>query len=325
MSGRTRTHPRAVKRSLDEQIKMARHLGPSYRSQKSWAMRESKRMAAAKSAKDAMLSEEPPATVDDSVQVGRTPRIEPDPCSIIHHDHLPACSCVPPRAQDESPATLMVLVTPTQPLVPLVAQSDGPSSSSEYSQNLNDSPPDSPPQPAERPSYRRGISIDPELDASVMLEQVNNELQECVDALGEQIKTKEDRIDMLNSNNFQLDQRNAVLEAKIAKQRRQTGTLHTLVAAADADAKDLRRVIESKDKEIRRGQAYLQKVLDTHMKQLAVFERRSAYLESESKKVRAELEQLPEVKAEFSGIPSGGVRFTPRVVHPPLGQIAGVD
>ena len=318
MSGRKRTQPRAAKRSLTEEMKMARLNGTSLAAQMRWAINDGKRMreSAAKALGAVMFAEMPQAPVIDSAQVGRTPQFEPDPCSITHHDHLPAPSLLPHRAQDGSVAGVLPLALPAP--LPVVAVSDEevmPDSQASYShQDLNDSEPSSPIAP---------IVLD-EQPSAFLIRKVSEQvaeidcLEERVTALDSQMKTRDEQISALVSQK-------QTLEAKIAKQRRQTGTLHTLVAAADADAKDLRRVIESKDKEIRRGQAYLQKVLDIHMKQLAVFERRSAYLESESKKVRAELEQLPEVKAEFSGIPSGGVRFTPRVVHPPLGQIAGVD
>jgi hypothetical protein len=337
MSGRKRTQPRAAKRSLTEEMKMARLNGTSLAAQMRWAINDGKRMreSAAKALGAVMFAEMPQAPVIDSAQVGRTPQFEPDPCSITHHDHLPAPSLLPHRAQDGSVAGVLPSALPAP--LPVVAVSDEevmPDSQASYShQDLNDSEPSSPIAP---------IVLD-EQPSAFLIRKVSEQvaeidcLEERVTALDSQMKTRDEQISALVSQK-------QTLEAKIAKQRRELKKQKDAMADSEEEsAMQLRRVIENKDKEIRRHQAYLQHVLDTHLKQITVLERRSAEIESESKKIGAQLEQLPEVKAEFAGIPSGGVRFTPRVVHHPgayfmtarpepedeppfaFGQIADVD
>jgi hypothetical protein len=70
--------------------------------------------------------------------------------------------------------------------------------------------------------------------------------------------------------------------AKIARtdralrmEQEQTTTLHTSVAAAEQNDKDLRRMIEVKNKEITKHSHHLRKIVDEHSDSLAVFARRS--------------------------------------------------
>ena len=296
-----------------------------------------------------MFAELPQAPVIDSAQVGRTPPIEPDPCSITHHDHLPASSLLPPRAQDESVAGMLELAASSQLLVPLVAVSDdGPSSetSSESGRDLNDSP------RSPRPSHRHRIADDE--PPAVTLGRIGAEqaeeitwLYERVKALHSQIANGDEKISTLVDQNVALVQQKQTLEYSVSDLRRRSDVkLHL----AHSKCENLGRLLAAKDREIIKLQHQLKKNVDQYtdrlavgVRQIAALERRSAEIESESKRIGAQLEQLPEVKAEFAGIPSGGVRFTPRVVHHPgayfmtarpepedeppfaFGQIADVD
>lgn len=283
MSGRKRTQPRAAKRSLTEEMKMARLNGTSLAAQMRWAINDAKRMrvAAAKALGDVMFAEMPQAPVIDSAQVGRTPPIEPDPCSITHHDHLPASSLLPPRAQDDSVAGMMELAASSHQLVPLVAVSDGPSSSSEYSQNLNDSPPDSP-----RPSHRRPIAVDeqpPAFLSGKVGEQAGEIilLEERVEALDSQIKTRDEQISALVSSNTLLCAQKQTLQSKIARVNREVKKEQEEVKAAAENDKDLRRVIVVKNRELSKHSEHLHTIVLEHSERLAVFARRTSFAENQ--------------------------------------------
>ena len=281
MSGRRRTPPRAAK-SLTQQIKIARLNGHSFRSQNAWAMRESKRMAAAKAQNVDVLPEVPQAPVNDSTQVGRTPQFELDPCSITHHNHLPTSSHVPPCAQHESVAGMMALASPAPLLVVAVSDSVGPESESEPEHDLNDSPrsdrPIAPIAPIavneQTPAFLSGKIG--ELTAEIIL------LEDRVEAQNLQIKTKDEQISALVSRNVLVSSQKQTLQAKIARIEREVNKAWEEVKALEENDKDLRRMIHSKNGELMQHTLHLRKIEDTHSERLAVYARRTALAEARS-------------------------------------------
>jgi hypothetical protein len=287
MPTRTRTKPRAAK-SLTHQIKMARLNAYSFRSQNAWAVRESKRMAAAKAAIVDVLPEVPQAPVNDPVQVGRTPPFEPDPCSITHHNHLPAPSLLPLRAQDESVAGLMALASPAPMLVVAISDDDGPGSESEPDHDLNDSPRSPrPPLPPIAP-----IVVDEQPSAFLsgkVAEQLAeiDYLEERVEAQNEQIKTRDEQISSLVSRNTLLCAQKQNLQAKIARVNREVKKEQEEVAAAEENDKDLRRMIQSKNGELMQHTLYLRKIEEEHANRLAIYARRTSFAENRSAALEA--------------------------------------
>ena len=285
MPTRTRTKPRAVK-SLTHQIKMARLHGHSFRSQKAWAMRESKRMAAAKAQNVVLLPEMTQAPVNDPVQVGRTPPFEPDPCSITHHNHLPAPSLLPLRAQDESVAGLMALASPA-PISVVAMSDDGPGSESEPEHDLNDSPRSDRPIAPIAP-----IAVDEQPSAFLsgkVAEQVAeiDYLEERVTALDEQIKTRDEQISSLVSRNTLLCAQKQTLQGKIARVNREVKKEQEEVKAAEENDKDLRRMIQFKNGELMQHTLYLRKIEEEHANRLATYARRTSFAEARTAALEA--------------------------------------
>ena len=269
---------------------MARLNGTSLAAQMRWAINDGKRMreAAAKKLQDAMFSEVPEAPVIDSTQVGRTPQFEPDPCSITHHDHLPASSLLPHRAQDESVAGVLPLALPSP--LPVVAMSDsvGPESESEHEHDLNDSP------RSDRPIAPIAPIAVVELPPSAFLirkvaEQVAKIdcLEERVEALDSQMKTKDERISSLVSRITLLCAQKQNLQAKIARGERQVKKEQQEVNALEASDQELRRMIQMKNNELMQHTLHLRKIAEEHSDTLATFARRTTSAEARSAALEA--------------------------------------
>ena len=269
---------------------MARLNGTSLAAQMRWAINDGKRMreAAAKKLQDAMFSEVPEAPVIDSTQVGRTPQFEPDPCSITHHDHLPASSLLPHRAQDESVAGVLPLALPAPLPVVAVSDDDGLSSESEPEHDLNSSP------RSPRPIAPIAPIAVVELPPSAFLigkvaEQVAKIdcLEERVTALDEQIKTRDERISSLVSRITLLCAQKQNLQAKIARGERQVKKEQQEVNALEASDQELRRMIQMKNNELMQHTLHLRKIAEEHSDTLAVFARRTSLAENRSAALEA--------------------------------------
>ena len=286
MSGRKRTQPRAAK-SLTQQLKMARLNGTSVAAQMRWAINDAERMrvAAAKAAIVDVLPEVPQAPVIDSAQVGRTPQIEPDPCSITHHDHLPAPSLLPLRAQDESVAGMPPLALPAPMLVATVP--DGPSDS-EPERDLNSSPiSDRGPLPPHAP-----IAVDEQPPASLsgkVAEQASEIilLEKRVTALDSQINTRDEQISSLVSRNTLLCAQKQTLQGKIARVNREVKKEQEEVKAAEENEKDLRRMIKVKNNELMQHTLHLRKIEEEHANRLAIYARRTSFAEGRTAALEA--------------------------------------
>ena len=278
-----------MQRSLAEEIDLARLNGFGEAAQMRWAFNSDKRIreAAAKTLHDAMFSEVPQAPVIDSAQVGRTPPIEPDPCSITHHNHLPAPSHVPLRAQDESAAGLMALASPAP--LPVVAMSDsvGPESESEHEHDLNDSPRS--PRPI-APIAPIAVDEQPSVFLSGKVAEQAGEidlLEERVTALDLQIKTRDEQISSLVSRNALVCAQKQTLQSKIARVNREVNKAWEEVKALEENDKDLRRMIQFKNNELMQHTLHLRKIEEEHSNRLAIYARRMSFAENRSAALEA--------------------------------------
>ena len=251
-----------------------------------WAINSDKRMreAAAKTLHDAMFSEVPQAPVNDSTQVGRTPQFELDPCSITHHDHLPASSLLPHRAQDGSVAGVLPLALPAPLPVVAVSDDDGPSSESEHEHDLNSSPRSPRPIAPIAP-----IAVDEQPPSAFLSGKVAEQageiifLEERVEALDSQIKTKDEQISSLVSQK-------QTLQAKIARRDREANKAWEQVNALEQNDKDLRRMIVVKNRELSKlskHSDHLHTIVLEHSERLAVFARRTSFAEARSAALEA--------------------------------------
>ena len=281
---------RAAKRSLKEEMDMATLNGFGEAAQLRWAINSDKRMreAAAKTLQDAMFSEVPQAPVIDSAQVGRTPPIEPDPCSITHHDHLPASSLLPHRAQDESVAGVLPLALPAPLPVVAVSDDDGPSSESEPEHDLNSSPRS--PRPIAPIAPIAVVELPP---SAFLIRKVAEQvakidcLEERVEALDSQIKTKDEKISSMVSRDVLLCAQKQTLQAKIARVEREVKKAWEQVNALEESDQGLRRMIQFKNNELMQHTLHLRKIAEEHTDTLAVFARRTSLAENRSAALEA--------------------------------------
>ena len=168
-------------------------------------------------------------------------------------------------------------------MVVAAVSDDGPESESEPERDLNSSPisprPIAPIAPIavdeQTPAFLSGKIG--ELTAEIIL------LEERVEALDSQIKTKDEQISSLVSQK-------QTLQAKIARRDREANKAWEQVNALEQNDKDLRRMIVVKNRELSKlskHSDHLHTIVLEHSERLAVFARRTSFAEARSAALEA--------------------------------------
>ena len=178
---------------------------------------------------------------------------------------------------------MMALALPA-PMVVAAVSDDGPESESEPERDLNSSP------ISPRPSSPIAVDEQPEDTLGrIIAEQAGSITfyQERVKALDLQIKTRDEQISSLVSRNALVCAQKQTLQVKVARANREVKKEQEEVKQAEQNDRDLRRMIEVKNREITKHSHHLRTIVDEHADRLANYGRRTALAEAKLAKMEA--------------------------------------